>query len=119
MTLRAEARKLGLSARLFPPPDWYRGERPAGGLLACYSLLAADGTMFRYFRAERLSDGEWVVRSGDKQVLAALNLPPIATALIALEAQANAVSIWWTEPSAADVLPELRQLLQDLQQKVA
>lgn len=119
MALRTEARKLGISARLLAPPEWYRGERPTGGLLACYSLIMEDPGKkgLPYFRAERLSDGEWVLRAGERTVLAALNLPPEAASLIALEARANAVSLWWTESLTPDALPVLHRLLHDLMEK--
>lgn len=117
MQLRAEARKAGLQARLLAPPDWYRGERPRGGLLACYSLLLPeDAPGLAYFRAERLADGEWVVRSGDKSVLTRLSLPPEAALLLALEARANAVSLWWTEEAGSEALPALVALLQKLRE---
>jgi hypothetical protein len=120
MALRAEARRLGMSARLLPPPEWYRGERPTGGLLACYSLVDADQDKgFPYFRAERLADGEWWVRSGEKRLLAELTLPEAASALIAIEAQANAVSLWWTESLDVSAISSLLQILQDLRGKAA
>ncbi len=118
MALRMEARKLGISARLLAPPDWYRGERPVGGLLACYSLIIEDAAKgLPHFRAERLDDGEWVPRVGDRAVLAALSLPPEAEALLALEARANAVSLWWKEGLGPEALPALHLLLQQLMEK--
>ena len=115
MTLRSEARKQGLHPRLLAPPEWYRGPRPVGGLLACYSVISEDvGKGLPYFRAERLTDGEWVVRAGDKAVLAALSLPPEAASLLAMEAQANAVSLWWTESLGPEALPAFTSLMQDL-----
>ena len=118
MTLRAEARKLGLHARLLAPPEWYRGERPSGGLLACYSLLIEEGRKgLPYFRAERLSDGEWVVRAGDKALLAALTLPAEAESLIAIEAQANSTSLWWMESLGPEALPALLSLLREVIEK--
>jgi hypothetical protein len=115
MELRSQARKLGLHPRLLAPPEWYRGARPNGGLLACYSLLTEEGAEgLRYFRAERLSDGEWVTRAGDASLLAGLSLPPEADALLALEAQANAVSLWWTESLGPEALPAFKSLLQAL-----
>jgi hypothetical protein len=119
MELRSEARKLGLHPRLLAPPEWYRGERPIGGLLACYSLLLPDGAKgLPYFRADRTLDGEWVVRAGDAAVLAGLDLPPEAEKFIALEARANAASIWWTEASGSEALPALHLLLQQLLKKL-
>lgn len=118
MLLRAEARKAGLHPRLLAPPEWYRGERPTGGLLACYSLLQAEGSKgLPYFRAERLADGEWVVRAGSKALLCSLELPPEADQLLALEAQANAVSLWWTESTGPEVLPAYLALLRQLMDK--
>lgn len=118
MQLRAEARKAGLHPRLLAPPDWYRGARPDGGLLACYSLLLPeDAPGLPYFRAERLDDGGWVVRAGAGEVLRSLALPPEAEKLLALEARANAVSAWWTESAGAESLPALSALLADLLQK--
>lgn len=115
MLLRTEARKAGLHPRLLAPPEWYRGERPTGGLLACYSLLLPEEAPgLPYFRAERLQDGEWVVRAGAGEVLRALSLPPEAEKLIALEARANAVSAWWTEAAGPEALPALSALLTDL-----
>lgn len=117
MALRMEARKLGLHPRLLPPPEWYRGERPHGGLLACYSLILDEGTL-PYFRVDRLSDGDWIVKAGSRPAFAALQRPPEAESLIALEAQANAVSLWWTEALGPEALPALQQLLQDLKAKL-
>jgi hypothetical protein len=114
MHLRTEARKAGLHPRLLAPPEWYRGERPVGGLLACYSLLAEEGRGLAYFRAERLADGEWVLRAGDSGRLARLVLPPEAEKLIAMEAQANAVSLWWKEEAGPEALPALAALLRQL-----
>lgn len=120
MKLRADARQSGLHARLLAPPEWYRGERPVGGLLACYSIIFDDaGKGLPYFRAERLSDGEWMLRAGDKAVLAALSLPPEASALIAIEARANAVSLWWTESLGSEALPAFAALMRDLRAKLA
>lgn len=119
MNLRAEARKLGLHARLLPPPEWYRGERPIGGLLACYSLMdESGGKGLPYFRADRLSDGDWIVRAGDKAVFAALQRPAEAEALTAIEAQANALSLWWKEELDIEALPALLLLAQDLMKKL-
>ena len=119
MQLRADARKAGLHPRLLPPPEWYRGERPVGGLLACYSLLLPDDAPgLAYFRAERLSGGEWVTRSGAAGVLSSLSLPPGAARWVALEARGNAVSVWWKEESGPEALPALQSLLQDLQRKL-
>lgn len=118
MSLRAEARKAGLSVRLLPAPEWYKGERPAGGLLACYSLMLDDSSKaFRYFRAERQADGSWQVRSGDPDALAGVPMPAEVSALIAIEAQVNALSLWWTESLRAESLPVLLQFLRDLQGK--
>ena len=119
MVLRSDARKCGLHPRLLAPPAWYRGERPVGGLLACYSLLTAEGSKgLPYFRADRLADGDWIVKAGDRNVLSVLTLPPEAGALLALEAQANAVSLWWTESLGPEALPALHRLLQDLLEKI-
>ncbi len=115
MHLRTGARKAGLNPRLLAPPEWYRGERPVGGLLACYSVLMEEGRGLAYFRAERLADGEWVVRAGDRARLARLDLPPEADKLLALEAQANAVSLWWKEEAGPEALPALSALLHQLQ----
>lgn len=118
ITLRAEARKLGMHARLLPPPAWYRGERPSGGLLACYSLLVDEGGKgLPYFRAERLSDGEWVARAGNKMLLTQLTLPAEAESLIAIEAQANATSLWWMESLGPEALPALLSLMREVIEK--
>lgn len=120
MQLRAEARKVGLQPRLLAPPDWYRGPRPAGGLLACYSLLLPeDAPGLPYFRAERTPEGEWVARAGDGQLLRELDLPPEADRLLALEARANAASAWWTEGAGPEALPALAALLRQLLAKAA
>jgi hypothetical protein len=119
MHLRSEARKLGLQPRLLAPPEWYRGERPVGGLLGCYSLLLPeDAKGLPYFRAERTLDGEWVVRAGDAAVLSGLTLPAEAEKFIALEARANAASIWWTEGAGAEALPAMHSLLSQLLKKL-
>ncbi len=118
MALRMEARKLGLHARLLAPPEWYRGERPVGGLLACYSLLTEEGERgLPYFRLERLSDGDWIVKEGKRALLGELKRPPEAESLLALEARANAVSFWWKEELDVQALPALKRLLQDLMEK--
>lgn len=120
MALRTEARRLGLHARLLPPPDWYRGEKPQAGLLACYSLMITDeGKGLPYFRAERMSDGEWVVRKGDKAILSALVLPDSSSTWLALEARANALSLWWQEEGSIDELPLQLEVLGKLRQKLA
>lgn len=120
MALRTEARRLGLHARLLPPPDWYRGEKPRGGLLACYSVLTGDEDKgLPYFLAERLSDGEWVVRQGDKAVLPALVLPATSDAWVALEARANTLSIWWQEEGTPDDLPAQLEVLGKLRQRLS
>lgn len=120
MALRTEARRLGLHARLLPPPDWYRGAKPRGGLLACYSILTGDEDKgLPYFRAERLPDGEWVVRQGDKAVLPGLGLPEGANAWLALEARANALSIWWQEEGVGNDLPGQLEVLQRLRQRLS
>ncbi|MFN3585951.1 MAG: hypothetical protein ACK4UT_00480, partial [Moraxellaceae bacterium] len=76
MALREAARRQGFHVRLLPPPDWYRGDKPQGGLLACYSLLTGDEERgLPYFRAERLADGEWVLRQGSGEVWGSLVLP--------------------------------------------
>jgi hypothetical protein len=119
MALRAEARKLGLQPRLLAPPEWYHGERPAGGLLACYALLLGeDEKGLPYFRAERRADGTWEVRAGQPAAWAGLALPPEADALLALETRANSVSLWWTEGANPEALPALYLLLQQLRQKL-
>lgn len=116
MQLRAEARKLGLHARLLPPPDWYRGEKPPGGLLACYSLLTGDEEKgLPYFRADRLSDGDWMIRAGDPSVLKALALPEQAGEWASVEARANTLSVWWLERGTPGDLVILRDTLQKLQ----
>lgn len=118
IALRGDARKLDVHVRLLAPPEWYRGERPSGGLLACYSIHADEKHKGRpYFRAERLSDGEWVVRSGNKAVLAQLVLPPEAESLITIEAQANSVSLWWEESLGSAALPILLSLMQEVLEK--
>lgn len=117
MALRTEARRIGLHARLLPPPDWYRGEKPRGGLLACYSILTGDEDKgLPYFMAERLPDGEWVVRKGEKAALATLGLPEGASAWLALEARANALSVWWLEEGTPGDLPALLEVLVKLRQ---
>jgi len=118
ISLRSEARKLGLHPRLLPPPEWYRGERPSGGLLACYSLLIEEGQKgLPYFRAERLSDGEWVTRAGDKGLVSRLALPAETEFLIAIEAQANSVSLWWMESQGPEALPALLSLMREVIEK--
>lgn len=119
MALRAAARKAGLQAILLVPPDWYRGERPAGGLLACYSLLLGeDDKGLPYFRAERTGEGRWEQRAGTAGLLEGLHLPPEAEHLLALEARANAVSLWWKEGATEDALPALLALLREMRQKI-
>lgn len=112
MALRAEARRLGFDCRLQAAPAWFRGERPAGGLLACYTVFSSTDKPLPYFRAERRRDGHWEVGAGASSVLAALTLPPEAESLLALEMQVNAASLWWTESLGAEALPALQQLLQ-------
>lgn len=118
IALRTEARKLDMNPRLLAPPEWYRGERPSGGLLACYSILVEEGRKgLPYFRAERLSDGEWVVRAGSKTLLTQLVLPPEAESLIAIEAQANATSLWWMESLGPAALSPLLSLMREVTEK--
>lgn len=116
MLLRAEARKLGLHARLLPPPDWYRGEKPPGGLLACYSVLTGDEDKgLPYFRVDRLSDGDWMIRAGDPAILKALALPVQAEHWVSVEARANTLSVWWLERGEPADLPILHETLLKLQ----
>lgn len=118
MALRTEARRLGLHARLLAPPDWYRGQKPHGGLLACYSVLTGDEDKgLPYFLAERLPDGEWVVRQGSKTALP--GLPGTSAGWLALEARANTLSIWWTEDGTGSDLPDMLVVLAQLRQKLS
>lgn len=119
MALRAAARQQGLQPRLVAPPEWYRGPRPAGGLLACYSLLLGeDEKGLAYVRAERTAPGRWEVRAGPADVLQGIELPPAAESLIALETRANAASLWWVEGLGEEALPSLQELLRQLMSKV-
>ncbi len=58
-----------------------------------------------------------MVRAGSKALLGSLELPPEADQLLALEAQANAVSLWWTESTGPEVLPAYLALLRQLMDK--
>jgi hypothetical protein len=118
MGLRAEARRLGLHARLLAPPDWYRGDKPRGGLLACYSVLTGDEDKgLPYFLAERLPDGEWVVRQGSKTALPPL--PGSAVRWAGLEARANTLSVWWAEDGEDSDLPDMLSVLAKLREKLS
>lgn len=115
MQLRSRAREEGLQVRLLAPPDWYKGERIAGGLIACYTCFVAEGNKpLPRFRAERQVDGNWQVKMGQANALEGLNLPAEAEALLAIEVETNAVSLWWTESLGEEALPALSQLLNDL-----
>ncbi|MFP5430345.1 MAG: hypothetical protein ACLGHE_05105 [Gammaproteobacteria bacterium] len=118
MGLRTEARRLGLHARLLAPPDWYRGDKPRGGLLACYSVLTGDEEKgLPYFLAERLSDGEWVVRQGIKAALP--SLPGTAVRWAGLEARANTLSVWWAEEGEESDLLDMLVVLAQLREKLS
>lgn len=115
MALRSRAREQGLQVRLLAPPEWYKGERVAGGLLACYSLFAAEGSKpLQRFRAEKQADGYWQVKSGNPAALEGLLLPAEADALLAIEVETNAISLWWTESLGEEALPAFFRLLSDL-----
>ncbi len=120
MALREQARKLGLHPRLLPPPSWYRGERPVGGMLACYSITA-DVTPkggFAYFRADRLLEGDWYIREGDKTALNDISINDSLSDVFAIEAQGNHISVWWHERTKTDTLPDMNSLFRQLSQKM-
>ena len=58
------------------------------------------------------------LRQGRAEAWQALSLPPAASQLIALEARANAVSLWWTEQATPADLTALQALLTDLMQRL-
>lgn len=108
MALREAARKLGLQPRLVPPPEWLKVEVP-GRLVGCYILLAGEGESLPYWRIEHRPEG-WCTCAGNERLLPMLELPSLP-GLLAVEARANAVSLYWTEGAEAGDLPALHALL--------
>jgi hypothetical protein len=119
ISLRETARREGLQVRLLPAPDWLRSPQESR-LTACYTLFLEEGAPgLPFWRAEQVN-GEWQTRSGDNSLLVRLELPPEASAVLALEAQANAVHLYWSESLGAEALPAffflLRQVIEKLKQ---
>lgn len=118
MALREEARRLGLNPRLLPPPEWLKTEVP-GRLVACYSLFVEEGHRgLPYWRIERQSDDSWWTLAGDGAVLGRLELPALASALLAIEVRANAINLYWTESLGPDALPAIEALLRQIKSKL-
>lgn len=113
MHLRESARKRGLQPRLVSAPSWLKQDHPR--MVACYTLIIPSALM-PYWRAERM-DGRLRTVSPGLDRLAGLELPAAADLLLAIEAQANAVSFYWQEEAAEDVLDEIKALLQVLAAK--
>lgn len=116
MQLREAARRQGFQVRLVPPPSWLRLADGAR-LIACYSVFVDEGAAFLpAWRVER-RDGEWLTLTGDAGLLARLKLPPEAASVLALEAGANAVHLYWSETLAPESLPALFFLLRQVTEK--
>jgi hypothetical protein len=117
IALREAARQQGLNPRLMPRPEWLRVE-PDLRLVACYSVFVEEGGQgLPHWLAERQNDGEWVERIG-KDVLAGLELPGEAAALLAVEARSNSLSLYWTESLGPEALPVLSRLLFNIAEKL-
>ena len=84
-------------------------------MVACYTLIIPSALM-PYWRAERI-DGRLRTVSPGLDRLAGLELPAAADLLLAIEAQANAVSFYWQEEASEDVLDEIKALLRALAAK--
>jgi len=116
MQLRDAARQQGFQVRLVPPPAWLR--LPDGArLVACYTVFVDEGATFLPAWRVEQREGEWLTRVGDAGLLARLSLPPEAASVLALEAGANAVHLYWSETLAPGSLPPLFFLLRQVIEK--
>lgn len=110
MRLRESARKYGIQPRLVSSPSWLKSRHP--GLIACYTLIIPSAQM-PYWRAEQVEGVLKTVTPGH-DMLAGHDLPAAAGLMLAIEAQANAVSFYWLENAGEDVLGEIKTFLQRL-----
>lgn len=115
MLLRQAARRVGLEPRLVPVPDWLH-YAPGPRLIACYILLVEGGrTGLPHWRIARAPSGVWETQIGPDRHLTELLTGPLVPwqeRLYAIEAGANAVSVWWSEDASADELAALKTLLE-------
>lgn len=110
LRLREAARKKGLQPRLLPPPDWLPQERRH--MVAAYTLIIPSARM-PYWRAMP-REGQWTTVSGSRDLLAGVVLPPVASRLLAIEGQANAMTLYWEEAGGEELLDDLKAFLQVL-----
>lgn len=109
MALRDAARKMGLQPRLVPPPEWLKHIEVPGRLVACYISLLPEGESLTYWRIQKDSQGQWETRSGPEALLAKLDIPD-QPELLAIEARANAISLYWLEDGEIEQLSVLSLL---------
>ena len=119
MHLREAARQQGFHVRLIPAPEWLRTPVP-GRLLACYTLFMEEGASgLPYWRVEQV-EGQWQTRAGDPGLLQRLSMPPEAASVLAIDARANAVNLYWSESLGSSALPAffllLRQIIEKMKQ---
>lgn len=121
MLLRQAARRVGLEPRLVPVPEWLH-YAPGPRLIACYILLVEGGRAgLPHWRIARAPSGVWETQVGaDRQLerLLAGPLAPWQERLFAIEAGANAVSVWWLEDAAPDELATLKTLLETCRSEI-
>lgn len=107
LTLRETARKTGLQPRLLVAPEWLKQD--SRQMVACYTLIVPEAVM-PYWRVQRIDD-QWKTVSGEDR-LPGIVMPAAADHLLAMEGQANAACFYWRETAGAEVLEDLKSLLQ-------
>lgn len=110
MLLREAARKMGFQPKLVPPPSWYVTD--SRQFIACYSLIVPTAKL-PYSREQRQVDGSWQVVAG-QGLLHKVALIPEEKYLMAIEAQANSISIYWQEDATIEALTPLKAWMQQL-----
>ena len=80
--------------------------------IACYSLIVPTAKL-PYSREQRQADGSWQVVAG-QGLLHKVALIPEEKYLIAIEAQANSISIYWQEDATIEALTPLKAWMQQL-----
>lgn len=110
MHLRDAARKQNLQPRLVAAPEWLV---PRSGMVACYSVILPQARL-PYWRAQPNAQGQWQTVAGGLDLLQGITLPAELSMALALEGQANSVSLYWREQAGPEVLPIFKQLLLQL-----
>lgn len=107
MHLREAARKRGLQPRLLPAPTWLVQEHRK--MVPVYTLIVPNAVM-PYWRAQ-WAEGRLQTVTPGLDRLAQLTPPDSVKLVLAIEAQANAVSFYWEEEAGEQVLDELKAFL--------